>query len=110
MVSRTKIVLGLAAAGLSVSLLGPAAAEAASPPAPLAGSFTFCNASSAQEYVAFPYRGNLASVIRNPGQCWSLGFHGISSDEAVAYRHVNGTWLAVGTRYFNDAHVVKWSI
>ena len=105
MVSRKKIVLGLAAAGLSASLLGPASAEAASP-----GSFTFCNASSAQEYVSFPYRGNAASVIKNPGQCWKMSFRGLSSDEAVAYRYVNRTWLAVGTRYFNDAHVVKWSI
>ncbi|WP_329167025.1 hypothetical protein OHB49_43120 (plasmid) [Streptomyces sp. NBC_01717] len=37
-----------------------------------------------------------------PGTCWSASLTGRVNDEAVGYIYVNGHWLAVATRYFND--------
>ena len=100
---RIKALLGVAAAGLAASALFPMPAQAAG------NNFAFCNISSAPEYVSFPYRGWFSSTIQNPGQCWSHSFSGLTSDEAVGYRLVNGYWLAVATRYFNDSEVVYFN-
>jgi hypothetical protein len=98
---RIKALLGLTAAGVAASTLVPATAEAAG------AGFTFCNVSSAPEYVAFPYRGWFASYVEDPGHCWHASLSGVSSDEAVGYRLVNGQWLAVLTRYFSDSGTVN---
>jgi hypothetical protein len=100
---RIKALLGLTAAGIAASTLMPAAAQADT------ANFTFCNVSSAPEYVAFPYRGWSSSYVENPGQCWHAKLSGLSSDEAVGYRLVNGYWLAVYTRYFSDSGTVNVS-
>lgn len=62
---------------------------------------TFCNVSSADEYVAFPYHGWFSSYVESPGNCWHTVLSGVDGDEAVGYRLVNGQWLAVVTRYFS---------
>lgn len=97
MAVRIKALLGLTAAGLCASVLVPAAAQAQT------ATFTFCNLSSAPEYVAFPYRGWYASTIQNPGHCWQHTLAGQANDEAVGYRLINGAWPAVATKYFSDS-------
>jgi hypothetical protein len=63
--------------------------------------------SQSAEYGEFPYRGGLSTTIVNPGTCWSYGgFTGISSDEVVGYREINGVFEAVTYEYFNDANGV----
>jgi hypothetical protein len=94
--ARRKALLGLTAAGLFGTVLVPTAAQAAGV------GFTFCNVSSADEYVAFPYHGWFSSYVESPGNCWHTVLSGVNSDEAVGYRLVNGQWLAVVTRYFTD--------
>jgi hypothetical protein len=72
-----------------------------------------CNSSSSPEYAEFPYGGGLATTIINPGlgSCWvsESPFSGISSDEAVGYRYVNGAWQAFTYQYFDDANVTDFT-
>jgi hypothetical protein len=94
---RIKSLLGLTAAGLFASVLIPTAAHADSV------TFIFCNASSSDEYVSFPYHGGFSSYVESPGNCWRGVLSGVDNDEAVGYRLVNGQWLAVVTKYFSDS-------
>ncbi|MEU6216738.1 hypothetical protein ABZ845_04335 [Streptomyces sp. NPDC047022] len=104
---KGKVVMGTAVAGMAAALLIPASAHAATAQS---GRVTVCNSSSSDEYGVFPYRGGFATTIISPGRCWSAsGFSGISSDEVVGYRRVNGYWQAVAYRYFNDAAGVTFT-
>ena len=104
--SRVKIAFGLAVA-TGVALLAPAAADAA----PRGGSFAFCNASSAPEYVTFPVPGGgSASSIQRPGKCF-LTFFAPGRHLAVVHRlHANGSESVVGRRYSNGSEDVNWSV
>lgn len=102
---KTKVMMGTAVAATAAALLIPTSAHAATQ----SGHVSVCNSSSSDEYGVFPYRGDAATTIINPGHCWSGGvFTGISSDEVVGYRNVNGFWQAVAYKYFNDADGVTF--
>lgn len=106
MISRTKIVLGLAAAALSASVVAPAVAQAA----PATGSFTFCNASPNPEQVTFPRRGGYSSPVVRAYACWTRSFSGLSQDLAVVRRLEGSSWVLVGDHYFNDADRVYYDV
>ena len=98
--ARKKALLGLTAAGIFAATLVPTAAQAQA-----GATFTFCNVSSAPEYVSFPQRGWWSSYVENPGQCWRAVLSGIDQEEVVGYREVNGQWPAVYTRWFSDSQM-----
>jgi hypothetical protein len=104
---RVKAVLGTAVAGVAAAVLIPTSAHAATAQS---GYVTVCNSSSSYEYGQFPYRSGFATTSIAPGGCWSMGgFSGLSTDEVVGYRRsVNGSWEAVGYRYFKDAAGVTY--
>ncbi|WP_327250004.1 hypothetical protein [Streptomyces sp. NBC_01320] len=97
MLTHIKSTLGVTAAGLLAAVLIPAPAAHAS-----TINFRSCNHTGYQEFVQFPYRSGWSSTVIAPGTCWSASLSGRTNDEAVGYRYVNGHWLAVATRYFND--------
>lgn len=106
MKNRAKAVLGTAV-GMAVAVLVPTAAHAATA---TAGLVTICNVSQSVEYGEFPYRGALETTGIDPGRCWAgTGFVGLSSDEVVGYRDVNGVFEAVAYEYFNDANGVYFA-
>lgn len=106
MKNRAKAVLGTAV-GMAVAVLVPTAAHAATA---ADGLVTICNVSQSAEYGQFPYRGGFATSVLGPGRCWAEGgFVGLSSDEVVGYRDVNGVFEAVAYEYFNDANGVYFA-
>jgi hypothetical protein len=98
---RIKALLGLTTAGLIASALVPTAAYADSV------TFRFCNISSSDEQVGFPYHSWIYTPVRSPGTCWTQVLSGVANDEAVGFRNVNGQWPAVVTKYFSDSPNVK---
>ena len=75
-----------------------------------AGVVTICNVSQSVEFGEFPYRGGLETTGIDPGRCWAgAGFLGLSTDEVVGYRDVNGFFEAVAYEYFNDANGVYFA-
>ncbi|MFK4106442.1 hypothetical protein ACI2L1_41615 [Streptomyces sp. NPDC019531] len=95
---RIKTTIGVTSAGILAAVLMSAPAAHASPL-----NFQSCNKTSSQEFVQFPYRGEWSSTIIEPGKCWQTSLVGNTNEEAVGYRKVNGYWLAVATKYFNDS-------
>jgi hypothetical protein len=108
MSARTRILLGLAAAGLCVSAVVPAAAQAS--PTLNNGEIIVCNASSALERFSWPDHGNL-SVILRPGNCSGWSPQGVANDVVNAYRQQsNGTMAFVGSKHFSDGQFLTWRI
>jgi hypothetical protein len=102
---RSKIVLGLTAAAVSMSAFVPVTAQAATPP----GSFTFYNVSNAPESVKFPSL-DMESGLIPPGQHWTFSFRGNVRRKAVVYRLVNGHPHNVETRWFWTGNTVTWRV
>lgn len=101
MKTRTKTLLGGAVTAMAAVALIPTAAHAVSQN----GVVTVCNWSNSPAYGEFPYRGGMETTLINANSCWThSGFTGLSSDEVVGYRYVNGVWQAVAYQYFNDAN------
>ena len=105
MTARSRIVLGFAAAALSAASLVPSSAEAATTP----GSFTFCNATFAREFVSFPFDGAKSDVLYG-GECWSTHRPGHRYEQVVAHRYLDGHWSVVATTAIDDDARVRWVV
>ena len=108
MPSRSKIVIGLAAAAVSLSALVPAA-QAAAAPKPT-GHLKFCNVSHAYEYIEFPARHTTTVAFPPGGPCHTVDLYGGGQEQIVAHRHVNGLWPAVATRWISDNGNTTWRV
>jgi hypothetical protein len=98
--------IGIAAAGLTLALLGPAASASAATasavrPADTAGYFTLCSEGGYTSYAEWPGRGGLSTVLVDNGSCITAYLGGTQNEQVDVYEYSNGASIYIASTIYN---------
>ncbi|WP_371493751.1 hypothetical protein OG871_01780 [Kitasatospora sp. NBC_00374] len=105
--TRAARTAGLVLAAGLVGLTGATSARAADVPAkpaiPAGANFVLCSFGNYPSYAVFPKRGDMATVIAEPGRCVGLSLSGQSKEKVVLYGiKPNQSSFKIATDTFDD--------